>query len=83
VLVQAFRTAGDCCFRIQDALRDVDEGARQMRELQEIGISAEDLSTVNNIRQEVVIFTKSFSAVNRTVRAASCSLFTSGAFHSV
>ncbi|KAK8847475.1 hypothetical protein IAR55_005333 [Kwoniella newhampshirensis] len=61
--------------QIHNALREVEEGVRQLRELQGAQVSTNDLAYVHELRQETTLLIKALSALDEA-KDADCFLFT-------
>lgn len=60
---------------VREALREVEDAVRQFRELQGVPSPASDLSSIHDLRQEVVLLVTALEAALAANRAAGWSLF--------
>jgi hypothetical protein len=68
---------GDVC-RLRDALQEIEEGVRHVRELQGSQPSAGDLVVLHELRQEAVLLNEAISLALEAARSSGWSLFTDG-----
>ncbi|WWC59552.1 uncharacterized protein I303_102108 [Kwoniella dejecticola CBS 10117] len=61
---------------IHAVLQEVEEGIRQLRELQGIQVKSDDLSAVHICRQESALLVKALSSALDSARKSDCQLFT-------
>ena len=64
--------------RVQDALREVEEGIRHWTELQGSQPAPEDLAIVHDSIEDTVSLVEALSGIVAAVRSSECSLFTQG-----
>jgi hypothetical protein len=64
--------------RIQDALREVEEGIWRFRELQNATPSSGDLAAVHAFGLQISSLVKALSSVTQTAQISGCSIFTFG-----
>ncbi|WVQ75947.1 hypothetical protein IAR50_005582 [Cryptococcus sp. DSM 104548] len=76
LIVQSFGTAQAAACQIHRALTEVEDGVRQLRELQGRQCRNEDLAAVHDLRQETTLLTQALSKTLDSVTDSGCSLFT-------
>ncbi|OCF32527.1 midasin [Kwoniella heveanensis BCC8398] len=62
--------------QIHSALREVEEGIRQLRDLQGVHPPSEETAVIHELRQETTLFVEAVSLVLKSVRSSGCLLFT-------
>ncbi|WWD21566.1 hypothetical protein CI109_106052 [Kwoniella shandongensis] len=62
--------------QIHNALREVEEGIRQLRELQGVQVQTNDLTALHELRQETSLLIKALSLALDQAKSAQCFLFT-------
>ncbi|WVF69714.1 hypothetical protein IAT40_004493 [Kwoniella sp. CBS 6097] len=62
--------------QIHSALREVEEGIRQIRDLQGLSLRPGDTTAIHELRQETSLLIQAVSLVLKSIRSAGCLLFT-------
>ncbi|WVQ83143.1 hypothetical protein IAT38_005281 [Cryptococcus sp. DSM 104549] len=72
----ALKAAESSASQIHSALREVEDGIRQLRELQGRQVQAIDLEAVHELRQETTLLVQALSLALNSAKDAECLLFT-------
>ena len=65
--------------QVQDALQEVEEGIKHLRELQGSEPAPEDLAIIHASSENTVSLVEELSGIVATAKSSECSLFTQGA----
>ena len=64
--------------KLQDALKQIEEGIEYFRNLEEKAVGHDGLTTVQDLRQEVGLLMQALCRVNDTSRTSGCKVFAQG-----